>query len=230
MIKRTDDAQAMALRAFVLLCALAPEWQGRLVMRAGLEEQGTALSRAAVIAGGACLAIDSRPEACRAALREGACDFVVNTTDEALRILKNEIRKRQPVSVALAMTEAAALAELTDRGVAPEILSFPLAPTLDSIATKLGRFGTRIVADSAAQGLVNNFSHSQKLTLREFRFTTAQELSAFDRRLAEATAQSGLRSRWAAAAPRLFYRDRPFRRLAFLTPAELTAVQSEASS
>jgi hypothetical protein len=225
MTERTDDAQAMALRAFALLCALAPEWQGRMVLRTGLDEQGTALSRAAVIAGAACLAIDGRPELCRAALRVGACDFVVNTVNEALRILKNEIRKRRPVSVGLAMPEAVALAELADRGVAPELVLLPFAPTLDSIAATFASFGSRIVGDSAAQGIADDFCRTQKLTFHEFRFLSAQELSAFDCRLADATAQSGLRGRWAAVAPGLFYRDRPFRRAAFLTPGEFAAVQ-----
>jgi hypothetical protein len=226
MTDRTDDAQAMALRAFVFLCALAPEWPGSLVLRTGLDEQGTAVSRAAVIAGAACLAIDGRPELCRAALRAGACDFVVNTVDEALRILKNEIRKRRPVSVGLATPEAVALAELADRGVAPELVSLPLAPTLDSIAATFAGFGSRIVPDSAAQGIAEDFCRTQNLTLHEFRFLNAQELSAFDRRLADVTAQSGLRSRWAATAPGLFYRDRPLRRLGFLTPAEFAGVEA----
>ena len=34
---------------------------------------------------------------------------MVNSVDEALRVLKNEIRKHKPVSVALSMDEAAAL-------------------------------------------------------------------------------------------------------------------------
>src|SRR3569623_3134903 len=112
MTERADDAQQMALRAFLLLCSLEDDWPGKLVLVRGLDADGTAVSVAATSAGGACLAVDSRAEVCRAALRAGACDFVVNSVDEALRILKNEIRKRKPVSVAVAMAEAAALGEL----------------------------------------------------------------------------------------------------------------------
>ena len=35
--------------------------------------------------------------------RDGVIDFLVNSLDEALRILKNEIRKRQPVAVAVSV-------------------------------------------------------------------------------------------------------------------------------
>jgi len=74
-------------------------WPGALILAIGLGPRGAAVSTAGNIAGAACLAIDPRPEACRAALLSGACDFIVNTVDEALRILKNQIRQRRPVSV-----------------------------------------------------------------------------------------------------------------------------------
>ena len=37
----------------------------------------------------------------RHCVRNGIADFAVKTLDEALRILKNEIRKRQPIAVLL---------------------------------------------------------------------------------------------------------------------------------
>ena len=124
MAERAEDFQVeLALRAFSVLCALAEDlgrkdWAGALMVGCGLGPGGPALALAGNIAGAGCLAIEAQAAVCRAALRSGACDFVVNSVDEALRILKNEIRQRRPVSVGLAMEPNAALKELMERGVA----------------------------------------------------------------------------------------------------------------
>jgi urocanate hydratase len=55
-------------------------------------------------------------------MRRGELDFVVNTLDEALRTLKNQIRQGRPLGVALLDDVAAALAEMVERGVLPEIM------------------------------------------------------------------------------------------------------------
>jgi urocanate hydratase len=55
-------------------------------------------------------------------MRRGEVDFVVNTLDEALRTLKNQIRQGRPLGVALLGDVAAALAEIAGRGVLPEIM------------------------------------------------------------------------------------------------------------
>ena len=89
MTGRAVDTQFEALRAFTFLTSLRAEWGGALIVACGLGASGEALSIAANIAGGCFLGIDARVEACRAAMRSGACDFVVNTVDEALRVLKN---------------------------------------------------------------------------------------------------------------------------------------------
>src|SRR4051812_19248453 len=123
MTERAEDSQAGALRAFTLLSSLRPNWGGALIVCCGLGRGGSALSFAANIAGAGCLAIDPRAEVTRSALRSGACDFVVNTVDEALRVLKNEIRQRRPVSVGLTQDINAALDELLDRGVLPKLFS-----------------------------------------------------------------------------------------------------------
>jgi urocanate hydratase len=45
----------------------------------------------------------------------------VNTLNEALRVLKNEIRKGQPLGVALVAEVGAVLAEMVERGVLPDL-------------------------------------------------------------------------------------------------------------
>src|ERR1035437_3504402 len=147
MTERAEDLQTEALRAFTLFTALQAEWGGAvggalggsLGVACGLGGGGQALSIAANIAGAGCLAIEARAEGCRAALRLGACDFVVNTVDEALRILKNELRQRKPVSVAVQSGEIAALEELLDRGVLPEVFT-AFRGDEDSAGDAAGRF------------------------------------------------------------------------------------------
>ncbi len=55
-------------------------------------------------------------------MRTGELDFVVNTLDEALRTLKNEIRQRRPLSVGLIADTDLALAEIAERGLLPDLL------------------------------------------------------------------------------------------------------------
>jgi urocanate hydratase len=242
MTERTEDAQQQALRAFLLLCALAPEaagpksppdaWQGKLVLVRGLDAEGRAISIAATIAGAACLALDARTDVCRATLRAGACDFVVNSIDEALRILKNEIRKRKPVSVAVAMPEPPALEELVARGVAPEAFLVTTPAAAEPVGTRFAEFGTRIVAAAGSSEcildsgkLIDDYATTDQLSLQEFQFATAQELRDLDHRLAAAVPATDLRHRWATLAPGFFYRDRPYRRVAWLTAAEVARSQ-----
>jgi len=223
MTERTEDAQTNALRAFLLVCALGEDWRGRLVLVRGLGAEGRAVSVATSIAGGACLAVEADAEACRAALRAGACDFVVNTVDEALRVLKNEIRKQKPVSVALQMDVLAALDELAARGVAPQ--AYVARETVnDAVASRFAELGAKRIGEPESGALTESFAAAERLALHEFRFDSAQALREFDRRLAAVTAQAGLRSRWAARAPDFFYRERPYRRVAWLTAAEAALV------
>jgi len=224
MTERADDAQSMALRAFLLLCALEDNWPGKLVLVRGLDAEGRAASVASSIAGAACLVLESRAEVCRATLRAGACDFVVNSVDEAIRILKNEIRKCKSVSVAVAMPEAAALEELADRGVAPE--AYILTRTDATFATehRFAGFGAHIVTagdSSQSHKLVQDYVETRKLTLHQFRVSTAQELRELDQRLAALIPEADPRHRWTTLAPGYFYRDLLYRRVAYLNAAEL---------
>lgn len=84
---------------------------------------------AASIAGAASLWVDSDAEILRAAMRQALCDFVVGTLDEALRILKNEVRQKRAVSVALQADPASCLREYIDRGFQPDLL-IGLPPSL----------------------------------------------------------------------------------------------------
>lgn len=95
---------------------------GTLIFAGVLDPQATQLIRAANIAGAASLTVSSAPAELRAALRAGVVDFLVTSLDEALRILKNEIRKRLPVAVAVEGTPLELGNEMMARGVQPDLL------------------------------------------------------------------------------------------------------------
>jgi hypothetical protein len=95
---------------------------GKLLLRVGLDAAGIAQLVAASVAGAASLCVDADGAALREGLRAGLCDFVVGDLDEALRILKNEVRRRLPVAVCLMADRADSLAAMVERGVQPDLL------------------------------------------------------------------------------------------------------------
>jgi urocanate hydratase len=90
---------------------------------------------AANIAGAATLTASAQQPTLRQAQHDGLIDFQVNSLDEALRILKNEIRKHQPVAVAVSVSSQAIEAEMLERGVLPDLL-----PSVDPSPHSVTRF------------------------------------------------------------------------------------------
>src|SRR2546423_10232033 len=96
---------------------------GKLIVSGGMGGMGGAQPLAATMTGAAFLGIDVDPERIKKRLKTGYCDFLVTTLDEALRILKNAIRKKENVSVGLVGNCADIIPELANRGVVPDILT-----------------------------------------------------------------------------------------------------------
>ena len=69
------------------------------------------------------MGVEVDPERIKRRLKSGYCDFMVNSLDEALRILKNALRKKENVSVGLVGNCADVIPELAERGVVPDILT-----------------------------------------------------------------------------------------------------------
>jgi urocanate hydratase len=95
---------------------------GRLLYTGELDADGRAMVIAGNVAGCASLAVAADQAVQRLAMRDGVVDFVVTSLDEALRILKNEIRKRNAVAVSVTAEPAAVERELLERGVLPDLL------------------------------------------------------------------------------------------------------------
>jgi urocanate hydratase len=96
---------------------------GKLIVSGGMGGMGGAQPLAATMTGAAFLGIDVDPERIKKRLKTGYCDFMVTTLDEALRILKNAVRKKENVSVGLVGNCADIIPELAKRGVVPDILT-----------------------------------------------------------------------------------------------------------
>ena len=97
--------------------------EGKLIVSGGMGGMGGAQPLAATMAGAAFLGIDVDPERIKKRLKTGYCDYMVNSLDEALRILKNAVRKKEAISVGLVGNCADVVPELAARGVVPDLLT-----------------------------------------------------------------------------------------------------------
>jgi urocanate hydratase len=96
---------------------------GKLVASGGMGGMGGAQPLAATLNGAAFLGIDVDPERIKRRVKTGYCDVMVNDLDEALRILKNAVRKHEATSVGLVGNCADIVPELARRGVVPDLLT-----------------------------------------------------------------------------------------------------------
>jgi urocanate hydratase len=97
--------------------------KGKLVVSGGLGGMGGAQPLAATLNGAAFLGIDVDPSRITRRVQSGYCDIQVNDLDEALRILKNAVRKGEALSVGLEGNCAEVLPEMVRRGVVPDLLT-----------------------------------------------------------------------------------------------------------
>src|SRR5271156_5009299 len=96
---------------------------GKLVVTGGMGGMGGAQPLAATMNGGAFLGIDVDPERIKRRVKSGYCDVMVNSLDEALRILKNAVRQGEATSVGLVGNCADLIPEMAKRGVVPDLLT-----------------------------------------------------------------------------------------------------------
>ena len=101
----------------------AGDLSGKLVVTGGMGGMGGAQPLAATMNGAAFLGIDVDPERIKKRVKTGYCDVMVTSLDEALRILKNAVRKREATSVGLVGNCADLIPELAKRGVVPDVLT-----------------------------------------------------------------------------------------------------------
>jgi urocanate hydratase len=127
------DLQCQTLRLYGELIARRPGYGGQLVFACGDGCSATGLPAAVSIAGGCTLVLDPDAATVKSVFRQGGIDFVVNTLDEAVRVLKNEVRQHKPLGVALIAEMEPVLAEIAARGLLPDLqvtLDAPSNPLL----------------------------------------------------------------------------------------------------
>lgn len=102
---------------------LAAQAGGRLLVVFSLSAAGIACAIAGCVAGLAVLLVEAEPEQTKQMLRLGLSDFVVSDLNEALQILKNQIRRAKPISVTLAAPPEPCAQQMVERGLQPEFIA-----------------------------------------------------------------------------------------------------------
>jgi urocanate hydratase len=222
-------AQTQVYRAYLHLESLAAQHldgslAGKLVLSVGFGLQGAELALASTIACAAFLGLESDPRRLKTAVRNGSCNFMVNTLDEALRVLKNEIRKRQPVSVGLLGAAGDLLSAMVERGVQPDLLcdtTFLRAPENDNAPPSVHRQALLRLAERGAAIL--NPASSQPSETLELTWTAAtpQDMQRMDRLALDVfSAEDKLHRRWLHGAASAFHRQRPLQRVVGVEPPQ----------
>ena len=168
-------------------------------------------SLAARIAGAASLLVCTEEAAARAAVRSGASDFLVAGAtgfDEALRILKNELRRGCGIGVCLHATPEAAIEACVERGVQPDLLG-SAAPRLHARGAALVTWSTQL---AKRQSMLSWSVKSGPLAV----------MAALDAIATSLVAESDPLSRhWLQAAPPVLGRARQRTRLLPMETAEI---------
>jgi hypothetical protein len=141
---QSKDLQHETMRIYETVVDIREDGGGALVLCCGTGCASSGAPAAVSIAGGTTLAVNSDATEMKAAMRAGYLDFVVNTLDEALRTLKNEIRQKRPLSVGVIAEVDAVLAEMVERGVQPDI---QLIPSAAGANRALGNSHTKILCE-----------------------------------------------------------------------------------
>lgn len=170
---------------------------GKLLYCGEPDAAGSNLLRAANIAGAASLAASADAAALRRAMHEGALDFVVTSLDEALRILKNEIRQKRPAAVGVTLAPEPLLDEMVERGVQPDLL--PPEQAEMPVPRQFGDFIARGARTVEAQHLPEGKSYNILPIPADWK----QPASAFDALLLDCVApEDFVDRRWVRLSPR----------------------------
>jgi Urocanase Rossmann-like domain len=231
--------QAAVYRRYLRLQTLAgSHWHGslagRLIACAGFGRQGAEISLAATISGGVFLGIEPDAQQLKTAIRSATCDFMVNTLDEALRALKNEVRKQTPLSVGLHADISSTLEAMVERGVQPDLIANTQADTSPadgvlerkpSIGAKGGAALRQLAGRGAIEILFDNDADeiAQNSGSIEIIWSTDKlaDMPQLDQAALKWLPQNDfIRRRWLEQAGKFFYRQFPMERVLGIRPEE----------
>jgi hypothetical protein len=189
---------------------------GKLIFAPELDADHSEWPIATALCGGVFLGTVADTEQAHALLRSGLCEFVVNTVDEALRILKNELRRKQAVSVVLNAQPAAATAELVERGVLPDLL----VGEKDQPAPDFSRAHNVPRLDTSATDAADIFTWTLP------RGTNADLRRASELIAAPIPASDAMRHNWLAHAAQFLPRSNPPEQSCSLTNSEVEKLKT----
>ncbi|WP_419806996.1 hypothetical protein [Terriglobus sp.] len=189
--------QRRALAAYLAMAKETPDWSRRLVMLAAAKD-AIPFALAGVVAGAAVLWTCAEQGLLRESSVAGWIDFQVTTLSEAVRILKNELRKGLPVSVGVLDARGRVWPEAVERGLQPQAL---LAGEAEQEAARilLARGAERLQMGPSVRldAHVGETWRARKAA-DEALLASAQRLAGPERAVA---------MRWLRSVPRLFPRD-----------------------
>lgn len=166
---------------------------GCLFYAGEFNEQGRAMVVAGNVAGAATLTATADIPAQKQAIRLGIVDFLVTSLDESLRILKNEIRKRNTVAVCVAAAPEAVECEMLERGVVPDLLR-----SHSDAGAAVAKFGSRAKPISPASA-----RESFPLLIWQASGTPARSMPRLDALALDCLPPEEVAARrWARLAPR----------------------------
>jgi len=200
-------------------CSLA----GRLVLSVGFGVEGAELALATAIAGGTFLGIESDPQRLKVAVRNGSCDFMVNTLDEALRVLKNEIRKGTPLSTGLVGSAGDLLLAIVERGVQPDLIADNSWSENPEQPDEFQQALNQLVERGAEKLSANDIKDQEILSFGEVLWIAAnpQDLRRMDTIALETIPpKDWIRRRWLEHAAGYFHRQVPLERVLGITAEE----------
>src|SRR5256886_2572088 len=96
---------------------------GRILLTGGLGGMGGAQPLAATMNGAVFLGVEVDPARIEKRLKSGYCDKIAHSLDDALKLIDQARKDRQPLSVGLVGNCADVLPELARRGVVPDVLT-----------------------------------------------------------------------------------------------------------
>jgi urocanate hydratase len=234
----TQPNQTAVYRRYVQLQSICDErfrdkpaegLAGLLMTCVGFDLQGAEMALATTISGGTFLGIDPSTEHLKTAVRNGSCDFMVNTLDESLRVLKNELRKKKALSVGLLGESSAILPAMVERGVQPDLVADSGAsntetalPYRASLQAFIER-GALPVDPKVAKDL-----HASEFLEVIWTASTLADLRRMDElALQQLPADDSIRRRWLQHAPAYFHRQRPLQRILAMHPEEVTRLAEQ---
>lgn len=191
---------------------------GKLLFCSGFGTDSIAALVAASVAGAATLCAEANRDRLREGLRAGLCDFVVGYLDEALRILKNELRRGLPVSVGVTLEPLACMAQMIERGLQPDLLMNGKSDAEDSM---------QVFVERGAVTLQKSDAPGTSLLLWSVTSEPIRTMPQIARLAAEALEPSRTdtpaRQRWLASAPRYLGRAFGSRQCLRMSDAEIAA-------